>query len=115
MKDSRIGQSLWSTWEGNGYTANIYNSIIYYTEDHVDVEHEVVKRALASCIQRDGIVFSLSQGFQAIDSAVVTQSWVGSLDGEIYLELCDESGHTWDEVKLQDIKAVTIVEVPDLV
>lgn len=115
MKDSRIGQSLWSIWEGNGYTANIYNSIIYYTEEHVDIEHEVVKRALASCIQRDGVVFSLSQGFQAIDRAVVTQGWVGSIDGEIYLELCDESGYTWDEVKLKDVTAVTIVEVPDLV
>lgn len=115
MKDSRIGQILWSSWEGSGYTANIYNSIIYYTEDHVDVEHEVVRRALASCIQRDGVVFSLSQGFQAIDGAVVTQAWVGSLDGNPHLELCDESGLTWDEVKLQDIVAVTIVEVPDLV
>jgi hypothetical protein len=115
MKDSRIGQSLWSIWEGSGYTANIHNSIIYYTIDHVDVEHDLVKRALASSIQRDGIVFSLSQGFQAIDGAVVTQSWVGSLDGEIYLELCDEYGHTFDEVKLQDVTAVTLVEVPDLV
>jgi hypothetical protein len=115
MKDSRIGQALWSTWEGSGYTANIHNSIIYYTEDHVDIEHEVVKRALASCIQRDGVVFSLSQGFQAIDRAVVTQSWVGSIDGEIYLELCDEFGKTFDEVELQDVTAVTIVEVPDLV
>jgi hypothetical protein len=115
MKDSRSGQALWSEWEGSGYTANIYNSIIYYTEEHVDVEHEVVKRALASCIQREGVVFSLSQGFQAIDSAVVTQGWVGSVDGEIYLELCDESGYTWDGVKLEDITAVTIVEVPDLV
>jgi hypothetical protein len=115
MKDSRIGQILWSAWEGSGYTANIHNSIIYYTEDHVDVEHDVVRRALASCIQRDGVVFSLSQGFQAIDGAVVTQSWMGSLDGEIYLELCDEFGYTWDEVKLQDAIAITIVEIPDLV
>ena len=115
MKDSRTGQLLWSMWEGNGYTANIHNSIIYFTEDHVDVEHEIVKRALASCIQRDGVVFSLSQGFQAIDRAVVTQAWVGSLDGDVYSELCDESGLTWDEVQLQNVTAVTIVEVPDLV
>lgn len=115
MKDSRIGQTLWSTWEGGGYTANIHNSIVYYTEDHVDVDHEVVKRALASCIQRDGIVFSLSQGFQAIDSGVVTRSWVGVLEGDMHLELCNESGYTEDEVKLQDVTAVTIVEVPDLV
>ena len=115
MKDSRIGQILWSAWEGSGYTANIHNSITYYTEDHVDVDHDVVRRALASCIQRDGVVFSLSQGFQAIDGAVITQSWMGSLDGEIYLELCDEFGLTWDEVKLQDVTAITIVEIPDLV
>jgi len=115
MKDSRIGQILWSPWEGTGYTANIHNSIVYYTEDHVDLEHEIVRRALASCIQRDGIVFSLSQGFQAIDAATITQAWAGSLDGEHYLELCDELGITWDESKLSEVAPVTIVEVPDLV
>ena len=115
MKDSRVGQCLWSTWEANGYTANIHNSFIYYTEGHVDLEHEIVRKALASCIQRDGLVFSLSQGFQAIDAAVITQAWIGSIDGEVYPELCDETGRTWDDVELQDITAVTIVEVPDLV
>jgi len=115
MKDSRIGECLWSAWEGSGYTANIHNSIIYYTEDHVDIEHEVVRRALASYIQRDGVVFSLAQGFQAIDRSVITQAWMGSLDGEIYSKLCDEFGYTWDEVKLQDVTAITIVEMPDFV
>lgn len=107
MKDSRIGQSLWAIWEGFGYEDQLSGSITYYTEEHVDVEHEVVRKALASSIQRDGIVFSLSQGFQAIDAGVVSHKWVKQLEDEMYLEAHDE--------EVTDSIPVTFVEVPDLV
>lgn len=107
MKDSRIGQCLWSIWEGVGYDEQIHNSVVYYTEDHVDLEHEVVKKALASAIQREGIVYSLSQGFQAIDAGLVSHKWVKVFDGEFFLQAHD------DEVV--DSIPATFVEVPDLV
>jgi hypothetical protein len=116
MKDSRIGQSLWSIWEGLGYFEQLPNSIVYYTEDHVDLEHEIVRKALASSVQRDGIVFSLSQGFQAIDAGIVSQTWIGSYEaGEYFQEVCDEYGNTDSGARLTDVVAATFVEVPDLV
>lgn len=107
MKDSRIGQSLWAIWEGSGYEDQLSGSIIYYTEEHVDVEHEIVRKALASSIQRDGIVYSLSQGFQAIDAGVVSHKWVKQFEEELYLEAYDE--------EIVGSTPVTFVEVPDLV
>ena len=115
MKDSRIGESLWYSWEGSGYVPGLDDSIIYCTETHVDVEHEIVRKALASCIQRDGVVFSLSQGFQAIDSGIVFHGWAGSFQGEIYQEICDDTGKTLDGLQLSNVTPITIVEVPDLV
>lgn len=107
MKDSRIGQSLWAIWEGFGYEDQIHNSIVYYTEDHVDVEHEVVKKALASAIQREGIVYSLSQGFQAIDAGLVSHKWIKVFEDELFLQAHDE--------EVEGSIPATFVEVPDLV
>jgi hypothetical protein len=115
MKDSRVGQCLWSIWEGFGYSEEIPNSITYYTEDHVDIEHEVVRKALASLIQREGLVYSLAQGFQAIDSGMVTQGWIGFYEEELYQEVCDEEGYTLQGAKLANVTPVTFVEVPDYV
>lgn len=107
MKDSRIGESLWYLWDGVGYDEQLINSIVYYTEEHVDVDHEVVRKALASAIQREGIVYSLSQGFQAIDAGVVSYRWVKQLKEDLYLETYNE--------EVPDSVPVTFVEVPDLV
>ena len=115
MKDSRIGQSLWSIWEGFGYEEQIVNSVVYYTEDHVNLDHEVVRKALASSIQRDGIVYSLSQGFQAIDAGAISHFWVGTYNDEPYQEICDEDGVNSSGIRLIDVIPVTFVEVPDLV
>ena len=69
MKDSRKGECLWSEWSGEGYRTYDSSTIVFYTEDHVDVEHEVVKRALASALQRDGVVHSLGDAFKKIENA----------------------------------------------
>lgn len=115
MKDSRIGESLWSIWEGEGYSEAFPDSIVYVTGTHLDLEHEIVRKALASSIQRDGIVYSLSQAFQAIDAGVVSHGWVGTFSDELYQSICDESGLTLDEVQLDNVTPVTFVEVRDLV
>lgn len=115
MKDSRIGESLWSIWEGYGYSEALANSIVYVTETHLDLDHEVVRKALASSIQRDGIVYSLSQAFQAIDAGAVCHGWIGLYSDEMYETVCDESGLTEEGVQLEAVIPVTFVEVPDLV
>jgi len=115
MKDSRIGECLWSIWEGMGYESRLSDSIIYYTEDHVDLEQEVVRKALASSIQRDGIVYSLAQAYGAIDAGVVSREWVGVANGEMYEETCFEDGSTLSGITMNDVVPVTFVEVPELV
>jgi ABC-type transport system substrate-binding protein len=115
MKDSRIGECLWAIWEGMGYEDQLPYSVVYYTEDHVDLDQEVVRKALASSIQRDGLVYSLAQGYGAIDAGIVSQKWVGLADGELYEEICDKDGLAFSDGALSNIVPVTFVEVPELV
>lgn len=115
MKDSRIGESLWSIWEGSGYEQQLSDSIVYYTEDHVDIDNEIVRKALASAIQRDGVVYSLSEAFQAIDAGIATNFWAGVSGEELYHEACPSNGISASGVALNNVVPVTFVEVPDLV
>lgn len=115
MKDSRAGESLWSLWEGEGYVSKLNSPIVYYTEGHVDVDHEVVGKALASVIQRDGIVYSLFEAYTLIDSGVCSQGWAGSFTGEMYQEFCDEDGTTSYGSLVDNLVPVTFVEVPNFV
>lgn len=95
MKDKRVGESLWAHWDGEGYIqTNLYTDLIYYTEGHVDVENELVRRALASCLQRDGISDSLSDGFNLIAEGHVEIGWAGIIEGENNYTFCDPSGET---------------------
>ena len=55
MKDSRIGEALWKEWTGNGYDTIEKDSITFFTNSYIDITVDVVRRALASAIQRDGI------------------------------------------------------------
>lgn len=116
MKDSRIGESLWNIWEGSLAEFDYPTRTIYYTEDHVDLDNEVVKRALASSLQRDGIALSLSQGFQMIDAGNITQRYIGYQSDDLDLrdiELCDSDGTSVEDVLLVSIRPATFVEVPE--
>jgi len=94
MRDARPGQALWMEWTGNGYEPSTSPHFIFFTETHVDLENEVVRRALASAIQREGLVFSLGNGYGSIDSAHVVYGYCGYVEGERELSLCDEDGET---------------------
>jgi hypothetical protein len=115
MKDSRIGESLWSLWDGLGYTPELNSSIVYYTEGHVDIEHELVRKALASSIQRDGIVYSLFEAYNSIDRGRASCVWAGLANDEIYQEVCNEIGVTDSGAEVLELVPITFVEVPDLV
>jgi hypothetical protein len=112
MKDSRIGECLWAIWEGSGYETGFADSVVYYTYDHVDIEHEVVRKALASSIQRDGIAYSLYEAFQLIDSGVHSYSAVGVEVGDVYESVCSASGESSSGATLDNVVEVTFVEVP---
>lgn len=112
MKDSRIGESLWFIWDGNDYDAD-KSEVIYYTLDHVDVENEVVKKALASSIQRDGITSSLGSAFSMIDRGNIFQGYVGTVDGDINYTACTEDGITYEGVSVESVIPATWVGVSE--
>jgi hypothetical protein len=113
MKDSRIGESLWFEWDGSGFEPSYPSSNIYYTEGTVDLEPDIVRKALASSLQRDGIAISLANAFMMLNSSVVTYGYAGILDDEVYQTVCDIDGFTQTGEKVDSVTAATWVEVLD--
>lgn len=112
MKDSRKGEALWSEWDGYDFPYTRGDlSLVFYTEEHVDVDHEVVKRALASTIQRDGLTDSLSEAFKLVDGGSITHGWAGFVGGDIHPTFCDEDGNSPLGDLIEGIKEITFVEV----
>lgn len=110
MKDSRTGETLWYEWTGEDFeTEN--DGTVFFTIGHVDVEHEVVRRALASALQRDGTSVSLGDGFRSLDAAIVTHGYAGMVDGAIDFAVCDASGETREGDVVDEIHVVTWVEI----
>ena len=111
MKNDRPGEALWDEWEGLNYENVLLNGTVYYTFDHVDMENDLVRRALASALQRDGVAYSLSNGFWIIDLARFTYGWSGSLEKDSEdLLVCDENGETFYGDLLENVKETTWVE-----
>jgi hypothetical protein len=108
MRDLRRGECLWSEWTGDGL--NTYSSeTIFFTEDYVDVEHEIVRRALASALQRDGSAVSLGDGYRLIDGSTVSYGHAGYVDGDISMVVCDEQGETREGDEVDEVLEVTWV------
>lgn len=109
MKDSRIGESLWFFWDedpsGEG--------LLFYTEGHVDLEHEVVRKALASTLQREGIALSLGQGFQMIDVSEITLGYSGVDPVRDEIFPCEESGDIGNGYIVELVTPATWVKVSD--
>lgn len=94
MRDIRHGEHLWQSWEGEGYFFESNFEIIYFTLGEVDYDNDLVRRALASSLQRDGVVDSLSDGFKIIEDSVPSLGFVGFLPGETEYVVCDSDGET---------------------
>ena len=113
-KDSRIGESLWFIWDGEGHSLSSDDSIVFYTEEHIDIEEDVVRKALASSIQREGISDSLSGGFSLIASGISGHSFAGySLVSERQY-ICNDSGASESEEQLTGVVPITWVEIFDV-
>jgi hypothetical protein len=112
MKDSRPGESLWDEWLGSGYLNFLESSdtFVFYTKDHVSMENDLVRRALASAIQRDGIADSLSESFKILEGSKITSGWAGNNEFDLELMSCDELGYTELGDSLTEVSPVTWVE-----
>lgn len=111
MKDSRVGQSLWQEWDGSGYDSFHEDALVFYTFEHVSLDEDVVLRALASCLQRDGVADSLGDGFKLASNGAVTTGYAGYLDDDTELTLCDEEGFTSYGDWVYEIQEITLVEL----
>lgn len=94
MRDIRHGEHLWQSWEGEGYFSDTHSELIYFTEGAVDIDNEIVRRALASVLQRDGISDSLSDGFKLIEASTTQGGFAGFLPDETEYTVCDDEGVT---------------------
>lgn len=111
MRDSRAGECLWQEWTGDGLEPRTASSVLFFTFEHVDVEHEVVRRALASALQRDGLAVSLGRGYAAVEAASIHHSHAGTVDGAPDLTACDETGETYYGDQVDKPLPITWVEV----
>jgi hypothetical protein len=112
MKDSRIGESLWFLWD---VEEPVDGSLSFYTEEHVDIEHDVVRKALASALQREGITYSLGQSYSLLERAEVEHGYSGlSPLGDQNGWPCNEHGETEDGYILDFVTPATWVKVFNL-
>ena len=105
MRDSRAGECLWAEWDED------VASLIFFTYEHVDVENEIVRRALASALQREGAVSSLGDGFGAIERSIVSHGYAGYVDNDVTLEECNEFGETQYGDEVDEVLPVTWVSL----
>jgi hypothetical protein len=108
MRDLRTGECLWSEWTGDGLDVDS-SEPVFFTEGYVDIEHEVVSRALASALQRDGSAVTLGDGYKLVDRATVICGYAGFVDGDIHLEVCDETGETREGDEVDEVLEITWV------
>ena len=113
MRNDRIGDWLWDEWDGEGYDTDDNGSmVLYFTHEWVDLSNEIIKRALASCLQRDGIADSLSDGFNMIEKGKISKVYAGYLeDEESILVLCDDAGETYSGDLVDNVVLLTIIEI----
>lgn len=111
MDFSRRGENLWTEWSGIGYTPLSDDTLIFFTETHVDLKNEVVLRALASAIQRDGIADGLGDAFKAIQDWTVRYGYAGDVDEDADATVCDEAGETFYGDIVDSVLPITWVEV----
>jgi hypothetical protein len=112
VKDSRAGEALWSEWTGHLHSPASEDSIIFYTISHIDVSNEIVKRALASALQRDGVVDSLGEGFRKVEDGCMSYyGHSGYVDGDTELTSCDMYGETDYGDIVDEVFPITWIEI----
>ncbi len=109
MRDNRHGEQLWLEWDGSGLEDE--DCLPYYTVEHVALSEEVVRRALASTLQRDGVADSLADGFKLLDGVEIQHLWAGVLDAENDLTICDEDGETFYGDVVDVAFPITVVQI----
>lgn len=111
MKDSRVGEALWSEWHGYLFDQKNESTFVFFTIEHVDLSDEIVKRALASSVQRNGIADSLGQAFKVVEDSTPVHGYAGNIDEDTDLTVCDVDGETFYGEFVDEVFPVTWVEI----
>ena len=115
MKDSRLGDFLWYEWDGDLNPESSLDSgegfVLYYTEDWVEIENDIVKRALASALQKDGVVSSLGDGFKFIDQSYSNLRWSYAGFVDETLTQCDEMDETFYGDIVEESTKITFMKI----
>jgi hypothetical protein len=114
MRLNRLGETLWSQWDGVNLGDPSYSVITFFTDGNVDLDHEVVRRALASRLQRDGLVDSLGDAYKALDTSIIRHGFYGLLPDDVDMLECSEQGETYYGDLVPEPLEATWVEVPGL-
>lgn len=109
MKNDRLGDWLWEEWDGDGLESQ--SELIYSTNGWVELSNEIVRRALASCLQREGVADSLSDGFRMVENGNTIMTYIGIHEGEKTPTVCDEFGESELGEVFSSTSKITLVEL----
>lgn len=110
MNEFRLGEDLWMEWEGDDYESEA--DVIYYTFSHVDTNIDIVQRALACALQRDGVAISIGDGFKLQTDSRTVFGYVGHRwDEPEPNTFCDNNGETPSGECLDNWVAATFIEI----
>lgn len=98
-------------WEGNNLPQENPESVVYYTHTWVDLDIEVVRRALASALQRSGSVEGLGDAFRSLETARITQGVAVHIGGDYEWSFSDLETVFEDASDVSDETAMTWVEI----
>ncbi len=110
MKESRAGEALWSEWHGH-LLGQLEEAAVFFTIEHVDISDEIVKRALASAVQRSGAADSLGQAFKIVEAAEGIHGYAGAIDEDSELTVCDIDGETFYGDTVDEVFPITWVDI----
>ena len=74
------------------------------------MENEIVFRALACALQRDGVASSLGDGFKIANLSTTTIGWSGVVGGERYRMVCYQDGITESGDLVEDLQKTTWID-----
>jgi hypothetical protein len=112
VKHDRPGDWLWDEWDGDGYDPVDGTAIIYATQGSVDITDDLVRRALASALQRDGVASGLGHGFKMLERSTTARGYAGTVQGEHHMTTCDLHGVTSFGDMVDERTVITWVELP---
>ena len=75
------------------------------------MDNELVRRGLASTLQRDGVADSLADGFKLIELSSADVGWAGVIIDEKEYWACDENGETEYGDSVQNTVLITWIEI----